>query len=159
MSLYSVAIAAGTPVSNTTAETSLGGATFPANFWQAGKVIKFSGFVRTTASDSTDTLVVKGKIGGTAFFTTAAVDQVNADVCVFSGVLVCRSAPGASAVIVGNGFYAPPDVSGTAALGWAAIASSLNTAAALAFDVTATWSVAATANSCQLESLALFEEI
>jgi hypothetical protein len=159
MSVLSVTTAAGTPVSNTTAETSLGSYTFPANFWQVGKGVKFSGFVRTTASDSTDTLLVKVKIGSTTLITTAAVDQVNGDVCSFSGVLVCRSAPSASAVIVGNGFYGPPDVSGTAALGWAAIASSLNTGAALAFDVTATWSVAAAANSCQLESLALFEEI
>ena len=158
MSLYSVAIAAGTPVSNTTAETSLGGATFPANFWQAGKVIKFSGMVRTTASDSTDTLVVKGKIGGTAFFTTAAVDQVNADVCVFSGVLVCRNNPGATSTIVAHGNYTPPDASGTAALGFGAVVGSLNTGAAVAFDVTATWSVAAAANSCQLESL-VFEEL
>ena len=158
MSLLSVLTAAGTPVTDTTAETSMGGYTFPANFWQAGKVVKFSGLIRTTSSNSTDTLVVKVKVGSTAIITTVAIDQVNADICSFAGVLACRDNPGASSTIVGNGFYGPADASGTAALEFGAVVGSLNTAAALAFDVTATWSVANASNSCQLESL-VFEEL
>jgi hypothetical protein len=114
MSLLSVLTAAGTPVTDTTAETSMGGYTFPANFWQAGKVVKFSGFVRTTASDSTDTLLVKVKIGSTTLITTAAVDVADGDVCAFSGVLACRNNPGATSTIVAQGFYGPADASGTA---------------------------------------------
>jgi hypothetical protein len=158
MSLLSVLTAAGTPVTDTTAETSMGGYTFPANFWQSGKVVKFSGLVRVIDSNSTDTLLVKVKVGSTAIITTAAVDVADGDVCAFSGVLACRDNPGATSTIVAQGFYGPADASGTAALEFGAVVGSLNTAAALAFDVTATWSVAHADNECQLESL-VFEEL
>lgn len=158
MSLLYAATAAGTTLTNSTDETSLGSYTFPANFFQAGKVIRFSGLVRTASSNSTDTLVVKVKFGATTLITTAAIDQANGDICSFSGTITCRAA-GSSVTVAGNGFYGPADASGTAALEWGAVASSVNTTATIALDVTGTWSVAHADNQCALQALVIEEMI
>ena len=157
MSLLYAATAAGTTLTNSTAETSLGSYTFPANFFQAGKVIKFRATVATPSSNGTDTLTTRVKLGSATLYTSAAVDQANGDVQVVEGVLTCRGNPGASVVFAGGGLAMPPDASGTAATGWAAVTAGQNTAAALALDVTGTWSVAHADNQCALQSLVIEE--
>jgi hypothetical protein len=157
MSLVYAATAAGTTLTDSTVETSLGSYTFPANFFQLGKVIKFRATVATPSSNSTDTLVIKAKIGSATLYTSAAVDQANGDVQVVEGTLTCRGNPGASVVLAGGGFAMPPDASGTAATGWAAVTAGQNTAGALALDITGTWSVAHASNQCALQSLVIEE--
>jgi hypothetical protein len=158
--LYAL-LAAGTALTNSNTETVLGSYEFPAHFFQAGKVVQFEALVRSTATNATDTLVVRVRFGattltGTALITTATVDQANDDICVVRGTLICRDADSSSGLVfLGGGNDA--DATGQAARNFAAILSSVDTTGALKLEVTGTWSVANAGNSCQLEALNIYE--
>jgi hypothetical protein len=160
--LINVETSAGTALSNSTAETVLSSHSFPAYFWQPGKVVWVRGSVRSTATNATDTLIVKVRLGattltGTALFTSATIDQVNDDTCVFDLMLTCRDAD-SSSTIVACGFASPPDATSTAVVSVAPTpTASLDLTAAILLEVTGTWSVASASNSCQLESLNILE--
>jgi hypothetical protein len=162
MRLIAVLAAAGTALTNSTAETVLASHVFPANFFSAGKVIKVRGSVRSTATNATDTLTVRVRIGattltGTAVFTSAAVDQVNDDTCVFDLELVVRDADSSGTLVVG-GFASPPDATATAVVSIApAPLTGLDFTGAIRLEVTGQWSVQNAGNSCQAEMLNVWE--
>lgn len=160
MKLLDVKTAAGTALSNATAETLLGSTVLVAGALQPGKVIKVRGSVRATATNSTDTLNVKVRLGpttltGTVIFDATAVDVADANVMVFDVELVPRAT---LTDVVAVGFGTIEGAVGTVtARGAHVIVGSLNFAVAQRIEVTGTWSVASSSNSCQLESLNVYE--
>ncbi len=160
MSISRMITAAGTAVSNTTTETSLASWAVSANELQPNKLYRVTGAIRSTATNSTDTLTVTIRWGtsstmssNTSVFATTAVDQVNDDVVVFAFDLHVQTA---TRVAV-SGFMTDADAEGSKLLG--SVYHVLTTAKDTAYrlDVTATWSVANAGNSCQAEAFTIVE--
>ena len=158
----SVQTSNGTAVSDTIAETSLGALVFPANFWQAEKVVEIEFQTHTTAQNSTDTLVVKGRFGATAtalasrtaVFSTTAVDQAVDDVCVGRVKLVCREDPSGTSSMLATANVTDSDASGTLSpKSYAVLATDFDTTVETRFDLSAVWSVASSGNSVRCEIL------
>jgi hypothetical protein len=155
--------AAGTAVSNTTTMTSLAKWSIPADTLTPGKMYLITGSVRSTATNSTDTLVVTATFGtnatlpasNTACSASAAVDQANDDVCVYSLVLHVQSTTRA----VLSGILSDSDAEGSKLLASAYQILTIAAGTAYYFDVAATWSVASASNSCQAESFAVVEVV
>lgn len=150
----SVAVAASAAVTNTTTETAFdnGSYTIPANGVKAGDVIRIRAQAIATATNSTDTLTVKLKIGSTVIATSGAVDVANNDIAYFDVDLVVRTV-GASGTIVAAGVVGL-GVEGTVTAKPLKLASTaIDTTAAMTLSVTATWSVANAGNSCRLDVL------
>lgn len=159
MRLVSRLTSAGTAVSNTTTDTVSASYSFPANYFVNGKVISFVAVVRTTAQNSTDTLLVKANFGGTAFVTTAAVDQAVSDVAVIRGSITVRDAD-SSGTAWCEGMAAEPDATGTiTAKAFAAAIASLDFTAALTLSISLTWSAASSGDSAQAEVLNIWESV
>jgi hypothetical protein len=150
--------AAGTALTNSTTETLLGSYSIPANALKAGDVlrVKFQGIA--TATNSTDTLLVKlyiGGLSGTVLLAGTATDVANNNVFAGEFTLVVRTA-GASGTVVGYGTHTEvPAASGTAVHDVTEILAStaIDTTAAQVVGVGATWSVANAGNSCRLDIL------
>jgi hypothetical protein len=148
--------AAGTAHTNSTDEAVVASYVFPANYFQDGKCIQMRCAVRATATNATDTLTIRIRFGpttltGTAVFTSAAIDAVDADICVMDVMATVRDAD-SSGTIVFAGFASPPDATGTAVVSIAPVPiTSLDFTAAQRLEVTADWSVASASNSCQAE--------
>jgi len=156
--LADVAVAAGTPHTNSTDEAVLDSYSIPANTLKAGTVMRIQALVRVTDNNSTDTLTCRLRLGpttltGTALLTTAAVDSADADVWVLDYTFVARAAPGATASCVGHGFDAGPDTIGTASLSTFMAPTNFATNGILFLELTADWSVAHAENIVQSESL------
>lgn len=161
MQLYSVETAAGTAHTNSTDEAVLGSVEFPANWWQAGKVVRARAVVRVTDNNSTDTLTLYARFGaaaltGTAFYTSAAVDSADSDIAVLDIELVCRDSD-SSSTFVTSAFGCNPDAAGEAADVHASLISSVDCTASTYLGITGDWSVAHADNSVQLESLTVYE--
>lgn len=139
--LLQVDTAAGTTLTNSTTETALASYVFPANFFTASKVIRFSFACLTASSNSTDTLTIKVNFGGTAVATSTAVDQANNDVCVVEGTITIRDAD-SSGTAVAAVLVSDPDANGTSADAFYASVGSLDFTGALTLSVSGTWSVA-----------------
>jgi len=152
--------AAGTTHTNSTDEAVLASATFPAGFWQAGKVVKARALVTVGSSNSTDTLTVVARFGaaaltGTAIGTTSALDVADNDLVVADIELECRSA-GTAGVIVATVLLSE-DAAGTAAGAHGQVISSVDTTAATYVSITGDWSVASASNQCTAQGLNVFE--
>jgi hypothetical protein len=148
----SVAVAASTALTNTTAETvfSNGTVTFPANSLKAGDVIRVRAQAIATATNSTDTLNLKLYIGATLIAQTGALDVVNNDIGMFDVELVIRTA-GATGTFVAEGF-AYIGTPGTANFKPVFLGSTtIDTTAAQAITLSGTWSVANAGDSCRLD--------
>lgn len=152
------ATAASAAVTNTVTETAFDKTyTFAANQLKAGDVIRIRGQAIATATNSTDTLTIRVKIGSTTVVASAALDVANNDVAVFDITLVIRTA-GASGTVVGSGFVTigPP---ATATVKPFALASTtIDTTATQAITVTAQWSVADPGNSVRLDNLVVGQD-
>ena len=165
LALIAAALAAGTPLVNSAAETVLGSHAIPAHWWQPGKVLKFEALVRTVDNNSTDTLVIRVRVGagtltGTAIVQTGAVDQVDGDVCVVTGTIVCRSFTDATdAELVATAASNNPDAPGQGAEHHGGVLTSVDLTQAMLLEVTGQWSVAHVDNECQLEALNVYEGI
>lgn len=146
-------VAASAAVTNTTDETAFDkSVTIPANSLKAGDVLVIRAQAIATATNSTDTLTLKLKIGSTVIIATAAVDVANGDVGYVDCILIVRTI-GATGTIVASGVQGL-GVPGTVTAKPFLLASSVvDTTAALAITVTATWSVANAGNSCRLDCL------
>src|SRR4029079_4695823 len=97
------AIVAATVVTNTTTETTFDqNVTIAANRLQVGDVIRVRGMGICPATNSTDTLTVKLKLGAAVIIATAAVDVANNDIWLIEADIVVR-AIGASGSIVAAG--------------------------------------------------------
>ena len=152
--IIDVATAASSNVTNTNSETDFDQqVSIPANFLEAEMVLDISGLVTVPTTNSTDTLVIKVYIAGTAFLTTAAIDVANSDQCSWQASVYVRTI-GASGVLVASGVIYGPDAGNVSAgHGGGAVISSVDTTAAIVVKASATWSVASTSNICALQSL------
>lgn len=148
----SALVAASTALTNSVTETILGTHSFAANELKAGDVIRVRAQGIATATNSTDTLTFKLKLGATVIVTTGAVDVANNDIGYIDFDIVIRTA-GAAGTMVGTGAVAL-GVEGTVTAKPAKLASAaVDTTAALDLTVTGTWSVANAGNSCRLDVL------
>lgn len=163
--LIAIAIAAGTALTNSTTETRLNTAaqaTIPKYTLRAGKRIGLRACVRATATNSTDTLQVRVRIGGTTLTgtvvaDTGAVDVANNDMCVFDLEIVCRT-DGTTGTLLVSGLSTILGAEGTVTSRAAFEAlSNVNTEADLLVEITGVWSVANAGDSCQLEQYILQE--
>ncbi len=149
--------AASSAISNTTDETAFSESyTLPKNALRAGSVIKVRYQGIATATNSTDTLLVKlyiGGITGTAILTGTATDVANSNIFAGEATIVVRTI-GASGTFVAVGTHTDvPAASGTASHAITEITAStaIDTTATQQIAVSATWSVASASNSCRLD--------
>jgi hypothetical protein len=148
-------VAQSTAITNLTAETTFsnGTITIPANTLKAGDNIRIRGRVAFPTTNSTDTALIKLKIGSTVIFATAATDVADADACVFDVLLTVRTV-GASGTLVATGTFSI-GVPGTATTrSISLVSTAIDTTAAASITVTCTWSVASTSNIAYLQQLA-----
>jgi len=148
-------VAASAAVTNTTTETDFDKSySIPANTLKAGDVIRVTAQVIATATNSTDTLAIKLKLGSTVLATSGALDVANDDICVVAATIVIRTA-GASGTLVACGFITI-GVEGTSTVKAFKLASTaVDTTVAQVLKASATWSVANAGNSCRLDVLAI----
>lgn len=155
--LLYAADAASTAISNTTAETVFDKKfTIPKNSLKVGDRIKVRYQGIATATNATDTLLIRLRIGGvagTVLLLGTATDVANNNIFAGEFELVVR-AIGATGAIVGVGTHTEvPAASGTAVHDITEILAStaIDTTADQDINVTATWSVANAGNSCRLD--------
>lgn len=163
MRLIASLAAQGTEVENTTDETVFQGFTIPADYLSEGMTLKLRVGVKVLDNNSTDTLTVRGRLGGatltgTAWFTSTAVDVVDDDICVIDVEVKVRSIGTAGEVVV-CGVASDPDAAGIAAGAHLAVIGSLDTTADLFLEVTGEWSVAHAENEAACEFFNVYEVI
>lgn len=158
----SVAVAAGTSLTNSTSETVLASFSIPASTLKAGTVLRYRALARVTADAGATTLTARVRLGattliGTAIAALAATDTASGDHVWFEGVVVARAAPGAAAALVAFG-QAGIGASGTPAGVLLALApANYATNGALLLELTGQWS-AADANAVQSEAMIVWVE-
>jgi len=149
-------VAASTAITNTTTETLFDeNYSIPANTLKAGTVIRYRAQGIATATNGTDTLQIRARIGGVAgtlLLATAAVDVADNDTFHLEGSITVRTA-GASGTLVASGMHVL-GVPGTATArnGFTA-STAVDTTASQVLGVTAEWGAASTANSVRLDIL------
>jgi len=152
-----VSTAASTAISNTASETTFDNAsvTIPANSLQAGDIIRGRFQVIATATNSTDTLLVKVKLGSNILASSPTVDVSNNDIVWVDLELVVRSIGASGAVIsAAMAFNGTPAAAASAADIPAAsnlASTTVDTTGDLTLSLTATWSVASSSNSCRCD--------
>jgi hypothetical protein len=151
-------VAASTAVANTTTETLFDkNFSIPAGYLSAGDRLRIRYQGIATATNSTDTLVVKlyvGGLTGTALLASTATDVANNNIFTGEFDLVVRTA-GASGTMAGVGSQAiVPAATNVAVPVFGILASTaIDTTAAQVVGVGATWSVANAGDSCRLDIL------
>lgn len=145
--------AASTAVSNTASETAFDKTiTIPANSVQVGDTLRITGQVIATATNSTDTLNIKLKIGSTVIVATGALDATNNDVAVFFADVTIRTV-GASGTLVAFGMATIGPVSSATMKPFYLASTAIDTTADMTISATATWSAASSGDSCRLDGL------
>jgi predicted RecA/RadA family phage recombinase len=149
--LLYVAEAASAVISGTVTETAFDKSfTIPANTLQVGDVLRVRAQGLCPSTNATDTLTVKLKLGALVLIATGAVDVNNNDLFLLESDLVVR-ATGTTGTVVAGGLQAL-GAEGTVTTKPAKLAAStLDTTAAQAVTVTATWSVANANNQVRLD--------
>lgn len=148
-------VAASAAVTNTTAETAFDQTyQFPVNALKAGDLVKVRAQVIATATNATDTLTLKLKIGNTVVVATAAVDVANNDIGYIEAIIAIRT-DGAGGTLVACGVQALGTPGTVTAKPFNLASTAVDTTAAQTVSVTATWSVANAGNSCRLDMLAV----
>lgn len=145
--------AAGSTLTNSTSATVLASHTFPAGFWQPGKVVRVRGLVKVPSTNSTDTLTLVTRLGavavsGTSLGTTGAVDVANDDIGVVLGEIVCLSITSAGVATVAYQVATVLDAAGTALTAHGSTKADLDNTAASYLAITGAWSVASASNQC-----------
>lgn len=154
-SLLYEATAASAAVTTTASETAFDKSyTIPANFLRVGDVIHVVAQVIATATNSTDTLTLKLKIGSTVIVATAAVDVANNDIGYIEADLVIRSI-GASGTFVATGVQGLGVPGTVTAKPFLLASTAIDTTATQALTVSATWSTNNAGNSCRLDVLSV----
>lgn len=146
-------VAASSAVTTTTTPTVFDkNVSVPANYLQAGDVIRVRAQVIATATNSTDTLTLALMLGSQSIIATAAVDVANNDIGYIDADIVVRTI-GASGTIVAAGVQGL-GTPGTVTAKPASMASTtIDTTAAQTLGVQATWSTNNAGNSCRLDVL------
>lgn len=163
--LLAAEIAAGTALTNSTAETVLGSYTIPAYSMQVGKVYRVRAAVIATATNSTDTLAVNVRLGtvtltGTVLAAAAATDVADNNVTIIDLVGTVRSISGTGAAACTSSWCGTVTAFGAEGTGTARAAYEIDTtdnAVANFLQITGTWSVASASNSCRLDFLIVEE--
>lgn len=150
--IHKVLTAAGTAITNTTTETSLGFTeTIKANELQVGDVIEIDLMGIATSTNSTDTLKWKLYLNAQAIADTGALDVANNDIISIKARITIRTI-GASGTMVAE-LYTFVGTAGTAAVKPQLLGSTaIDTTVDQVIDAKATWSVASASNSCRLDS-------
>lgn len=152
----------GSTLTNSTSETVLKSHSFAANFLQAGNSYAFRAAVRCPSTNSTDTLTVKARLGGTTLTgtviaTTAAIDVANDDTAVITGEFTI-TAVGSAGTGNATSLTSGPDAAGIATGSGTSVAlSSLDTTAAILLEITGTWSAASASDQCACYHLTIDE--
>lgn len=151
--------AVGAALTNTTTETVLASTEIAAKSLQVGQVYNLKAAVKATATNSTDTLEVKVRVGpttltGTVVATSGAVDAANDNVVVLDLSFYVRSVSSTSAVIA-FGVCSTLGAEATATARAAFEQLSISNAVAQKFEITGTWSAASASDSCRAESMIL----
>ena len=147
-----IAVAASTALTASSTETNFDNSvlTIPANTLRVGDVIRVRAQGIATATNSTDTLTGKIKIGSTTVVSTGAVDVANNDIFYLEADIVIRTI-GASGTLVAAG-AAAIGVEGTVTSKPAKLASTtVDTTAAQTLAVSGQWSTTSASNSCRLD--------
>lgn len=163
--ILSIRTSAGTALTASSTETVLDSYTLPANFLQAGKAFRVSGVIIATATNSTDTLTVKGYLGtsamaGATLFTTGAIDAANNDVVHFNLLIVPRGTPGSDSttvLVTGHASIVGAEGTVTQRAVYESI-SALNSTAAQIVNISGQWSTTNAGNSCRSDVF-LVEEL
>ncbi len=151
--LLTVATAPSIPISNTTTETAFSNASFtiPANLLQPGKVIRVRAQGILTATNSTDTLTVRAKLGSTTLLTLAGADAVDNDTFDLECEIFARAAPGGTAAVVAAGTYSI-GAPGTATRRHGSLGTTnFATNGDLVLSITSQWSAASTSDSVRCD--------
>lgn len=127
-------------------------AVFPANLLKVGTRIKFRGQVIATATNSTDTLTIKVKLGSTVIFNSGALDVANNDISYFDGEITVRDI-GATGHIVANGIGTIGTEGTSTDKAFKLASTAIDTTATQALTVTAQWSTTNAGNSCRSDGL------
>lgn len=163
MRLLHALTTAGTALTASSTETVLASHTLKAYSLQPGKVYRLHAAVLATATNSTDTLTVKVRVGpttltGTVCASTGAVDVANSDVAVADLHLVVRDADSSSVVLV-SGSASILGAEGTATMRAAFESLALDNAADQLVEVTGQWSSTNAGNSCRADAFLIFEAV
>lgn len=144
--------AASSALSNTVTETNFDNSvlTIPANTLNLGDVIRVKAQGIATATNSTDTLTGRVKLGSTAILSTGAVDVANNDIFYLEGDIVVRTI-GASGTIVATGLVAIGAAGTVTAKAQFLASTTIDTTAAITAAISGQWSVASGSNSCRLD--------
>lgn len=146
-------VAASAAVTNTTTETAFDkSVTIPANYLRAGDIIRVRAQVIATSTNSTDTLTLTLYLGSVSIVATAAVDVANNDIGYIDCDIVIRTI-GASGTLVGAGVQGLGVPGTVTAKPFLKASATVDTTAANAVALKATWSVASASNSCRLDVL------
>ena len=139
-------------VTNTAVETDFNQTyTIPAHRLLVGDVIRIRGYVKVTAANATDTLLITVKLGGSNIASTGAIDVSAGDAGYFDLQLHIR-AIGTSGTFVGTGLTGMgPPTNQTAPKIERRDATTIDTTQALIVKATALWSAANVGNACVLE--------
>jgi len=146
-------VAASAAVTNTATETAFDQTiSIPANMLRAGSVIRIHAQGIATATNGTDTLRARVRIGGTDILLTDVVDVADNDIFVIDLTVTVRTA-GTGGTMVASGSQAL-GVPSTATLQIGSLGSTvINTVTATVIDVTALWDNADAGNSVRLDIL------
>jgi hypothetical protein len=125
--------------------------TIPANFLRVGDVLEFGAGLITSAAHSTDTVILRWKIGSTAIVTSTTLNATVGDVYSVRGS-VTISAITASGTANGEGsmVYGQPATDGVIVPGCAAV--SIDATAAISLTLTEQWSVSDAGNLLDLKN-------
>lgn len=151
--LLQTTVAASSTITATDAETDFSQTVvIAANTLKAGDLIRIQGHAVCSATNSTDTLTVKLKIGSTTIVSSGALDVANGDVVLIDALLVIRTI-GASGTFVANGFV-NIGVPGTATTKAFFLASTtIDTTVNQTIKATGQWSTTNAGNVVALQSL------
>ena len=139
-------------VANTVTKTSIigtgvGTLTLPANFFVAGKSVKFEihGYHSSTANPN---ITISFELGGTTVATTGAIASGNGsnDGFTVSGIITCRTT-GSSGTVSAAGEYLELHNNGTRKGVTQSGTTTINTTTAQVLDCTVTWGTAAAGNT------------
>lgn len=140
--------AASAAVTATITETAMDSQAFVANELAAGTVIDFELQGIATATNGTDTLTIKVKLGSTVILTIGPTDVANNSIWHVRGKIQIRTA-GAAGTMVACGTNQALAAAGGAQVTWILASTAIDTTAAQTFQVTATWSTNNAGNSCR----------
>lgn len=145
--------AAGTALSNSTTETALASYSIPANYLRAGSLIKFGWQGIATATNSTDTLLIKAYVGSTAVATGTATDVADNNIFEGQATVSIRTIGSSGTFVATSNHTKVPAASLTASrVSEITASTTLDTTAAVVLSVKGTWSVASASNSCRADT-------